>query len=107
MTRRTRTTTIDDDGDTLKENVGVNAQGKEVKVKQENAKKGKARRVEFDEEEVEVQIPSQPDGAEENGADQDVEGDELDEEGEGTLRSRKRARVNSVGASVSSSPNRA
>ncbi|KAF8551716.1 hypothetical protein OG21DRAFT_245574 [Imleria badia] len=107
MARRTRATTEYDD-DSLKENVGVDAQGKEVKVKQENAKKGKARRVESDEEEDEAQIPSQPNGVEENEVDQDAEGEEVDddgdEEGEGTSKGRKRARVNSVGASVPSSP---
>ena len=103
MTRRTRAATIDD-GDSVNESVGVDAQGKEVKVKQENARKGKARRVESDEEEEEAQGPSQP-----NGIDQDAEGEELeengDEEEEGTPRNRKRARVNSVGASVPASPN--
>lgn len=107
MARRTRATAEDGD-DSLKENVGVNAQGKEPRVKQENAKKGKARRVESDEEEDEAQMPSQPNGAEENDVDQDAEGEELDdggdEQGEGTPRGRKRARVNSVGASVPSSP---
>ena len=106
MTRRTHTTTTGDDDDSLKHNVGVNAQGKEIRVKQENAKRGKARRVEFGKSD-EAQISSQPNGAEENGADKDAEGDELDEEGEGTPRSRKRARVDSVGASVPSSPNQA
>ena len=102
MTRRTRAATVDD-SDSVKENIGVNAQGKEVKVKQEIAKKGKTRRVESDEEEDEAQAPSQP-----NGVDQDAEGEEVEEDGdeeEGTPRSRKRARVNSVGASVPASPN--
>ena len=107
MTRCTRTTATDDDDDSLKENVGVNPQGKEVKVKQENANKGKARRVESDEEEDEVQTPSQLNGAEENRADQEAEVDELDEEGERTPNSRKRARVNLIGASVPSNPNQA
>ena len=102
MTRRTRAATVDD-SDSVKENIGVNAQGKEVKVKQEIAKKGKTRRVESDEEEDDAQAPSQP-----NGVDQDAEGEEVEEDGdeeEGTPRSRKRARVNSVGASVPASPN--
>lgn len=104
---RTRAATLDDD-DSVKENVGVNAHEKQVKVKQENAKKGKARRVESDEEEDEAQIPSQLNGAEEDGVDQDAEGEELDDDDdgeEGMSRQRKRARVNSVGASVPSSPN--
>ena len=107
MARRTRTATVGD-YDSLEENVGATTLGKEVKVKQENTKKGKARRVESDEEEDEAQMPSQPNGAEENDVDQDAEGEELDdggdEQGEGTPRGRKRARVNSVGASVPSSP---
>ncbi|KAG6373746.1 hypothetical protein JVT61DRAFT_5888 [Boletus reticuloceps] len=106
MTRRTRAT-ITEDNDSLKENVGVNTQGNGVNVKQENAKKGKARRVESDEEEDEAQVPSQPNDGGENGIDQDAEGEEVgDEEGEETPRGRKRARVNSVGASVPSSPKR-
>ncbi|KAF8437176.1 P-loop containing nucleoside triphosphate hydrolase protein, partial [Boletus edulis BED1] len=106
MTRRTRATITEDD-DSLKENVDVNTQGNGVNVKQENAKKGKARRVESDEEEDEAQVPSQPNDGGENGIDQDAEGEEVgDEEGEETPRRRKRARVNSVGASVPSSPKR-
>ncbi|KAN0097138.1 P-loop containing nucleoside triphosphate hydrolase protein [Tylopilus felleus] len=105
MTRRTRATTADDDGSV----VGVNAQDKEIKIKQENARKGKARRVESDrEDEDDAQISSQPNDAEEDG-DHDAESQEFnkdDDEGEGTPRGRKRARVNSVGASVPSSPNR-
>ncbi|KAG9317772.1 hypothetical protein JVU11DRAFT_1992 [Chiua virens] len=107
MARRTRATTADDT-DSLKENVEVNAGGKQVKVKQEGTKKGKARRVESDEEEVEEQVPSQPNGTDFHEVDQDAEGEEVDEdgveEGEGTPRGRKRARINSVGASVPSSP---
>lgn len=108
MARRTRTAPVDD-GDSLKENV-VNAQGNRVKVERGNARKGKAQRVESDEDEDEEQIPSQPNGAEEDVADQDGEGEQLEEVGddevEGTPRGRKRVRVNSVGASVLSSPNR-
>ncbi|KAI9574324.1 P-loop containing nucleoside triphosphate hydrolase protein [Boletus coccyginus] len=108
MTRRTRATTVDDDISV--QEVGLNGHGKGVKVKQENAKKGKARRVESDEEEDERQMPSQPNGVEANGLDQDTEGEEFDgdgdEEEQGTPMRRKRARVNSVGASVPASPNR-
>lgn len=107
MARRTRAATVDDD-DSLKENA-VSAQEKQAKVKQENAKKGKARRVESDEEEDEAQMPSQPNGADTDGVDQDAEGEEVDEDGddeeETTPRGSKRARINSVGASVPSSPN--
>lgn len=102
MSRRTRASTVDD-GDSLENNVGVNAKEKRVKVKQEKAKKGKTRRVESDEEPE----PSQVDGQEENGADQerdDLEGNEV-EEHDGTPKGRKRARINSVGASAPSSPN--
>lgn len=107
MTRRARTVAMnDDDDDTL---VGENVekhQGKEVTVKQENAKKGKARRVESDEGEDNAQEPSQPNDVEENGIDHDGEAEEdVDNEGEGTPRGRKRARINSVGASVPVSPN--
>jgi hypothetical protein len=104
MTRRTTRASTVDDGDSVQENIGVTAQGKDVEVKQENAKKGKTRRVESDEEEDEPQAPSQP-----NGVDQDAEGDELeenDDEEEGTPGRRKRARVNSVGTSVPASPQR-
>lgn len=108
MTHRTRAAAVDD-SDSLKENVEATTRGKEVKVKQENTKKGKARRVESDEEEDEAQVPSRPNGMEADEVDQDAEGEELeesgDEEEEGTPRSRKRARVDSVGASVPLSPN--
>ena len=108
MTHRTRAAAVDD-SDSLKENVEATTRGKEVKVKQENTKKGKARRVESDEEEEEAQAPSQPNGMEADEVDQDAEGEELeesgDEEEEGTPRSRKRARVDSVGASVPLGPN--
>jgi len=107
MTRRTRAATVDDDASV--QEVGLNGHGKGVKVKQENAKKGKARRVESDEGEDEGQMPSQPNGVEANGVDQDAEGEEFDgdgdEEEQGTPMGRKRARVNSVGASVPASPN--
>ena len=75
MTRRTRTMITTDDDNSLKENIGVNPQGKDVKVKQENAKKGKARRVESDEED-EVQISSQPNSVAETRTDQEAEVDE-------------------------------
>lgn len=109
MARRTRAGTVDDD-DSLKENAVASAQGNlQVKVKQEKAKKGKARRVESDEEEDEARIPSQPNGADADEVAQDAEGEELEEGGDdeegGTPRGHKRTRVNSVGASVPSSPN--
>lgn len=107
MSRRTRATTLNDN-DSFKEKVEASARRKEAKVKQENAKKGKARRVESDEE---AEVSSQPNGVEANevDVDQDAEGEEPEasdgEAEERTPRGGKRARVNSVGASVPSSPN--
>ena len=111
MARRTRTATVGD-YDSLEENVGATTLGKEVKVKQENTKKGKARRVESDDEEEDAQAPSQLNGMEGNDVCRDAEGEELegngneDEGEEGTPKGHKRARVNSVGASVALNPNR-
>ncbi|KAF9226823.1 P-loop containing nucleoside triphosphate hydrolase protein [Gyrodon lividus] len=112
MARRTRAETLDNN-DPPKENAQRNVKVKVEKVKQEAAK-GKARRVDSDEEEEDQQLePSQPDGDEgaadaeaDEGAESEEEEENDEDDEEGTPRGRKRARVNSMGGSVPSSPNK-
>ncbi|KAL4076371.1 hypothetical protein J3A83DRAFT_2194372 [Scleroderma citrinum] len=104
MTRRTRTAAQVDDAGSLKENVGPG----DVKKERSSKAKGKARRVESDDEGDD----DQPDHSQQF-IDADAEGEpdegnaeEDTEDNIGTPKGRKRARVNAEGESSPASPNR-
>ncbi|KAG6331319.1 hypothetical protein ID866_7768 [Astraeus odoratus] len=114
MTRRTRATSNADDTGSLNESaVPATGRVKAEKGRQEKREsartskgKGKARRVESDDEDdVDQHDPCQA-AVDENDAEEEVEEVGSGEEDEGTPKGRKRARVNEQGASVPASPSR-
>jgi len=104
MTRRTRAAADpDEDSGSLKENVGP---GRTPNGKKERSKgKGKARRVDSDDEGDDNQLENSQPALEEDAQgepDEDVE----EEDGEGSPKGRKRTRINAEGHSAPASPNK-
>jgi hypothetical protein len=108
MPRRTRAELVEGDTDSLKENTALPNGVRDEPVKKEKVKyekgKGKAKRVEPEPADEEPDQTQTGDSADVDADDDDVDADGDPENVDGTPRSRKRARVNTEGDFIPSTP---